>query len=135
MSTNATISVRTKDDSLKIINNHWDGYPSYLGCMLRDYYGTQELAEALVNLGDVSIVCKSIVCKSIECPEGHTFETPVDGYSIFYTRDRGDKHCKTRIVSNVTIGDARKYTAFNYHWNGNGWYINNVLLTKVRISY
>lgn len=130
MSTNATISVKTDDGTIKIINNHWDGYPSYLGYMLRDYYDTQELAEALVNLGDVSIVCESI-----DCPEGHTFQTPVDGYSIFYGRDRGDIHCEVRTVTKISIGAARRYTAFNYHWNGNGWYINNVLLTKARIIY
>lgn len=130
MSTNATISVLLNDGTIKIIRNHWDGYPSYLGCMLRDYYDTQELAEALVNLGDASIICKSI-----DCPEGHTFETPVDGCSIFYGRDRGETHCEVQTVTKVSIGAVRKYTSFNYHWNGNGWYINNVLLTKARMSY
>ena len=131
MSTNATISVRLLNDTgIRVIRNHWDGYPSHLGAMLRDYYDTQELAEALVNLGDASIILQSI-----ECPEGHAFDTPVDGYSIFYGRDRGEDHCEVRTVTNVSIGDVRKYTSFNYHWDGNGWYVNGVLLTKARIKY
>ena len=131
MSTNATISVRLLNDAgIRVIRNHWNGYPSYLGRILRDNYGTQELAEALVNLGDVSIICESI-----DCPKGHTFETPVDGYSIFYERDRGDTHCKVRTVTKVSIGAVRKHTSFNYHWDGNGWYVNGVLLTKARIKY
>ena len=131
MSTNATISVRLLNDAgIRVIRNHWDGYPSHLGTMLRDYYDTQELAEALVNLGDASIILQSI-----ECPEGHTFATPVDGHSIFYGRDRGEDHCEVRTVTKVSIGAVRKYASFNYHWDGNGWYINGVLLTKARIKY
>lgn len=128
MGTGATISVLLNDGAIHLINNHWSGYPRYLGRILRDNYGTQELAKALVNLGDASLICESI-----ECPEGHTFDTPIDGYSIFYERDRGDTHCGVRTVTKISIGVAREQTFFNYRWGGNGWYLNNVLLTKARI--
>lgn len=65
---------------------HWDGYPSHNGKLLLENYNTPEKVDALINMGSISILDKSM-----EAPEGHTFDTPVDGYTIFYHRDRGEK--------------------------------------------
>ena len=43
--------------------------------ILTEFYNSQEKAEALVNLGNLSILDKSP-----DCPEGHTFTAPVPGY-------------------------------------------------------
>lgn len=56
MSTHAFIGVVENTGTLKYVYNHSDGYPSYLGKMLLEHYNTPELATALVNLGDISMV-------------------------------------------------------------------------------
>jgi hypothetical protein len=40
---------------------------------------------ALIGLGDISYLNESI-----ECPAGHSFNTPIGGYTVAYHRDRGE---------------------------------------------
>lgn len=108
MSTNATISVVTLDGKVKTIYNHWDGYPEYLLNILKEYYNDLQKAEALVDLGNVSSVQESI-----ECPEEHTFSHPVDGYSIFYGRDRGEKG-QEALVQDLEVFKNRGVDNFSY---------------------
>ena len=77
MSTNASISV-VINDKVHTIYNHWDGYPKGVGNVLNEHYNTEERAKELISLGDVSSLTESV-----EKPEGHSFNTPSNGYSIF----------------------------------------------------
>jgi len=84
MSTNADIILQT-EDGYKSIYLHSDGYPQYALKMLQEHYADRDKVEGLIELGNVSMLAPSI-----ECPEGHSFSTHVEGYSIFYGRDRGN---------------------------------------------
>jgi hypothetical protein len=86
MSTNSNIAVKTAK-GYKTIYCHHDGYPSYMYPMLRDWYGTQERAEALVSFGDASVIDKRLVPSpgSIHC-----FNSREEGVCVFYNRDRGE---------------------------------------------
>ena len=86
MSTNSTIAVKT-DTGYKTIYCHHDGYFSYMYPLLRDWYGTQERADALVSLGDASSIDKRMV-PSLD--SGHSFDHPEEGVCVFYHRDRGE---------------------------------------------
>ena len=86
MSTNATIAVKIRDD-YKYIYCHNDGYPEYMYPMLRDWYGTQERAEALVSFGDASFIAKRLVPSQ---DSNHHFDHPEEDVCIFYHRDRGE---------------------------------------------
>jgi len=87
------------------------------GIDLLKYYNTQERAEALVAPGDLSII-------AAECtkPEGHSFDTPVDGYCIYYGRDRHDDAAEGEIFDSteeVLSGIAGE----TYLWmNGKWWW-------------
>lgn len=74
MSTHAFIGVVENTGTLKYVYNHSDGYPSYLGKMLLKHYNTTELATALVNLGDISMVRERLAPDE---GEEHSFKNPV----------------------------------------------------------
>lgn len=65
MSTNSTIIVEV-DGKVKSIYCHWDGHIDSVGYTLRDYFGTQELAEAVVALGDCSSIAGAVDINDIE---------------------------------------------------------------------
>lgn len=93
MSTNSTIAVFINGDDkilgdYKTIYCHNDGYPGYMYPMLRDWYGTQERAEALVSFGDASFIAKRLTPSQ---DSGHHFDHPEKDVSIFYHRDRGER--------------------------------------------
>ena len=86
MSTPCAILVKTEDGYLSSYC-HWDGYTSYMYPLLRDWYGTQERAEALVNFGDASYIAKRLVPSQ---DSNHSFEYPEEDVCVFYHRDRGE---------------------------------------------
>ncbi len=117
MSTNSTIAVKMSDNTYKAIYTHWDGYPEHNGYLLLNYYNSQEAAESLMGLGDLSCLDKSI-----ECPPEHSYQNPVKGYSIAYGRDRGET--KVEASTGTTYEEARKNKGeqqYNYFWNGEKW--------------
>lgn len=71
-------------DNLKSVYCHWDGYLEHNGRILLEHYDSAK-ANHLVALGDISSLAPSI-----DKPEGHTFENSVNGYTVFYGRDRGE---------------------------------------------
>ena len=56
MSTNASIAVKAECGSYRQIYLHWDGYPEGAGKTLVEHYNTQELADSLMDLGDISVL-------------------------------------------------------------------------------
>lgn len=85
MSTNATISVVTKE-GVYTVYNHWDGYPDYLLKMLTENYNDLRKATELVKNGDISVVKERC-----DGDGAHTFNNPIPGQTIYYGRDRGEK--------------------------------------------
>ena len=54
MGTRSRIGIQLKDDSILSVYCHYDGYPSFNGKVLRDFYNTKEKASELINGGDMS---------------------------------------------------------------------------------
>jgi len=118
MSTNSDIAVQMHDGTEKIIYCHWNGYISHNGNILNQYYNTQEKVEALIELGDLSVLAPST-----ECPPGHTFITPMKGCCVAYGRDRGEKNRKARTCGDVRIRRAQQ--EYMYYWikSEKKWYV------------
>jgi hypothetical protein len=112
MATQSTISVKTKD-GIKSIYCHWNGYPHHQMPLLTKSYNTQEQAEALVELGNLSLLAPSI-----EKPNGHTFDTPVKGFTIAYGRDLGEVKQEAKIYKKMMFVPKQ---AYNYLWDGSKW--------------
>ena len=53
MGTRSYIAKQIGADSYRSIYSQLDGYPSYLGVLLNDYYNTEEMVDKLLELGDI----------------------------------------------------------------------------------
>ena len=113
MSTVSTISVQCGEE-IRAIYCHFDGYPEHHYPILTNFYNTQQLAEKLVSLGDMSVL--SISC---ECPEGHTFKAQKKGFCVYYGRDRGE--AKTEYKTYQSFDKIKNNYSYVYHWNGEKW--------------
>ncbi len=56
MSTRSSIAVQKSDGTVEAVYCHFDGYLDGVGATLKKSFATQELAEGLVALGDLSSV-------------------------------------------------------------------------------
>ncbi len=54
MATRARIGLELKDGSVLSAYHHWDGYPEWLGRILKTHYNSKELAAELIDGGDMS---------------------------------------------------------------------------------
>lgn len=135
MATRSTITARTAPGVYKTIYCHFDGYPEGVGKTLKEHFTDQKKINNLMKLGALSQLQPSI-----ECPPGHTFESPVKGYTIAYHRDRGeDLHVVTRSKKGTTLTeeDIRWWCLhdhgeeqYNYMWDGEKWYIGNLKIWR-----
>lgn len=54
MSTRSRIGIELKNDSVLSVYHHWDGYPEWLGRILRTHYNTHQQVAELIDGGDMS---------------------------------------------------------------------------------
>lgn len=54
MATRARIGIELLDGSILSAYHHWDGYPEWLGRILKTHYNSKELAAELIDGGDMS---------------------------------------------------------------------------------
>lgn len=85
MATRSTIALEFADGTVQQVYCHWDGYLDHNGAILRDHYSDPFKLQRLIDLGSISSLAPSI-----DKPEGHDFNNPVEGYTVFYARDRGE---------------------------------------------
>lgn len=54
MATRSRIGIELSDGSILSAYHHWDGYPEWLGRILKTHYNNKELAAELIDGGDMS---------------------------------------------------------------------------------
>ena len=54
MATRARIGLELKDGSVLSVYHHWDGYPEWLGRILKTHYNGKSLVSELIDGGDMS---------------------------------------------------------------------------------
>jgi hypothetical protein len=54
MATRSRIGIQLADESVLSVYHHWDGYPEWLGRILRTHYNTKEKVAELIDGGDMS---------------------------------------------------------------------------------
>jgi len=137
MGTRSDIIVHRADGKWHRIYCHWDGYLSHNGRILFDHYTDQKHADALVALGNLSILAPKT-----GKPKGHTFENKVEGYCVSYSRDRAvgmwcQEIAKTKaeLIAHEAgeIGDTLQavwpesdtWTEFTYVWDQDKWWVTD----------
>lgn len=113
MGTRSSVAMLTPDNKIMAISGHWDGYPSWVGHLLVNYYFTHALAQQLVDHGDFSSLGKEIGSLSQPASKDKT---------VFYGRDRGETNVGPRIYENekewfdTNLNGSEYFYLFN---NGN----------------
>ena len=96
MATRSRIGLELPDGSVLSAYHHWDGYPEWLGRILKTHYNSKELAAELIDGGDMSS-CWTEDRFSIDPTHGFK----VQEYGPQYYSARGED-CPPRL-------DANKY--------------------------
>lgn len=107
MATRADIIVQCADGDFKKIYSHWDGYIEGVGATLLTHYNSQELAEAIVNHGDISSLYETIE------------------KSEFYGRDRGEDDVEAKVYSSFekAVHPAHGRNEYTYVWKDGTWVV------------
>ena len=121
MATRSTIALEYADGTVDQIYCHWDGYLEHNGRILQEHYKDPFKVRKLMDLGDVSSLAPSI-----EKPAGHTFDKSVDGYTVFYGRDRGETGVGAKRFKDFADYKANhQYEEYEYILRTDGkWYVS-----------
>ena len=130
MGTRSDIIVEKEDGKFYKIYCHWDGYLSYNGKLLLNYYNTQERANFLVDNGDISSLKKTT-----DCPLGHTFDTPATNCTVFYGRDRGETDAKASVYESRSDAIEHQHDYTYLFTSGTWWHIKGNSLIQLTEKY
>lgn len=87
-STRSHVGIIDKNGKINSTYVHSDGYPEGVGATVVNHFADTRKVKELLKLGKWGI---SYLEPGIEGGKGHSFNTPVDGETVFYGRDRGQK--------------------------------------------
>lgn len=120
MATRSTIALEYADGTVDRIYCHWDGYLEHNGKILLEHYTDPFKVQQMMDLGDISSLAASI-----EQPEGHSFDNAVEGYTVFYGRDRGEDFVSAKRFRDYdTYRKTAQFEEFNYILRNDGkWYV------------
>lgn len=128
MGTRSAIGVM-HGDKAKVVYCHWDGYLEHNGRILFEHYDSAK-ANHLVALGGISSLKPNI-----EIPEGveHTFDSPAEGITVFYDRDRGEKGNEFSVCfSDADMYDKFGWCEYFYIMRDGVWYVSEGAGTEWR---
>jgi hypothetical protein len=102
-----------KNNKIRSIYCHYDGYPEGVGKTLLQYYNSWSKIKPLIDLGDISSLGLTIGKK-------HDFDNEKlrNKMTTFYGRDRGEKGTKARVDSS-----SESYVNINKDWDIEYFYL------------
>ncbi len=119
MATRSTIAVVLPNGSIRSVYVHFDGYISGVGKTLLSHWNSQELAEKITSIGDMSILGERIN------PIGeHSFDKPELGTCLLYGRDRGKTD--SNPITYISLNDyyiSNNKEEYNYLFFDNCWHV------------
>ena len=109
MATRSRIGIELSNGSVLSAYHHWDGYPEWLGRILRTHYNTQDKVAELIDGGDMS-----------SCWTDDRWDTKLnEEYGPQYYSQRGDD-CPPRLDANLneylSNGEEYWYLYTNGQW-------------------
>jgi hypothetical protein len=118
--TSAIIAITNKNKTIDYITCSSDGYPEYVGKILKEYYADCATARRLINLGDIYALDKKLDPIGLS----HSFDNPETDVTIAYCRDRGEANTEFRTVSSLgSLVDKSidMYTRYIYLFENGSW--------------
>lgn len=122
MGDRSTIALLQTDGTVESVFTYWNGFISGNGALLYQYHNSRELVQDLINLGDIYNLTDII-----EPPIGttHTIEKPINGVSLFYSRDGTEKVTTKKYNSLEHYLNCDDLQGYNYifYENKKQWYL------------
>ena len=119
MATNSTISLFLEDQNkFMTVYCHSDGYLSWNGNILKEYYTTKEKVKQLLSYGEMSSLGSKIE-PDMDYP--HSFEERQKDVTVYYGRDRGETNVEFEILTGKELFDD--LCEYNYVFMNDEWYI------------
>ena len=112
MATRSRIGLELADGSILSAYSHWDGYPEWMGRILRTHYNTKEKVAELIDGGDMSSSWTESVWGNVH---------PDCGYGPEYYSARGED-CPPRLDADLceyllpANGEEYHYVFRNGEW-------------------
>lgn len=113
MSTRSFIAKQIGDDKYKTVYCHNNGYPDGNGVILLKHYNTPEKVDALLALGDLSVLNERLYPDPNK-PHAFRYEERQEGVTVAYGRDRGDKNTEARLMSLSQLDAPENWTDYVY---------------------
>lgn len=110
MATRSRIGLELSDGSILSVYSHWDGYPEWMGRILRTHYNTKEKVAELIDGGDMSSPWTT-----------SRWDDSADGsYGPEYYSQRGED-CPPRLDKDMDefFSDGEEYS---YIFRNGNWY-------------
>lgn len=111
MSTRSMICKETQEGKYEGIYCHSDGYLTYNGAMLLDYYNSKERVDELLSIGDISCLLPKIKPNPLE---EHSFDNRQEDVCVAYGRDRGEIGTEAKEVSLEDINNPASWIEYCY---------------------
>ena len=99
MATRSRIGIELSDGSILSAYHHWNGYPQWLGRILKTHYGSREKASELIDGGDMSCAWTKDRWTGVEIDKHVIENKEVEEYGPQYYSQRGD-NCPPRLDEN-----------------------------------
>lgn len=94
--TRSQVGIIDKNGKVTSTYVHYDGYPRYMKPVLTKGFNNAVKVKNLLKT-DKGIGI-SVLDTKIDGAEGHSFDNPVDGQTVFYGRDRGEPRSKSGFL-------------------------------------
>tara|TARA_B100000902_G_scaffold366635_1_gene388552 strand:- start:31 stop:465 length:435 start_codon:yes stop_codon:yes gene_type:complete len=119
MSTRSRIGIQIGPDILSAYH-HWDGYPSWLGRILKTHYNTKEKVSELIDGGDMSCAWTKDRWTGKKIAEYVTENVEVEEYGPQYYTQRGED-CPPSLMTMNEYLDKNNNEEYAYIFRNNEW--------------
>ena len=124
MGTRSAIGYKTPQGKIRAKYSHYDGYVAGVGKTLVEHYQQARKIAQMVELGDQSFMAPEI----FPTDQSHSFNTPQEGVTVFYGRDRGESNVDAQEFD--TVEEFVEYYAsagceYFYLHTSAGWIVHD----------
>lgn len=139
------VGVEQENGTILVIYNHFDGYVEGVGSTLQESYNSLERANALVAMGDASLIGATLEASPAVSDFGFSFQFEDEfrklpkveqslyvndhysgQYSLFYGRDRGETGTEATLYRNFAQWkSSENFDNYNYLFHDGEWWLLN----------
>lgn len=122
MSSHAQIGIN-KDNEIKTIYCHGDGYLRHLGVILFKHYSDEQKASELIAHGDASCIYEKIGTEPIDFSRrlyDKEYYESVKNQCVFYARDRQER----LSIQTLSKEELKNWMGWNYLFENGKWLVS-----------